>query len=162
MDLKSRLEAFTEARGTIELYDALCLPEAGQAGAVAEALAAFPNHPLADEVRGWLAARGVAVAQPDAADLLRAHGIDDFGRWYAREKAERLKLEAALADALAGQAAARLSANAYALVCVMLLGAGLLGWAAAFGVWHFVPEPPLPGPHDAASQEAPAPDAPVP
>lgn len=159
MDLKARLEAFTEARGTIELYDALCLPEGEQACAVAEALAAFPHHPLADEVLAWLGERGVTPVLPDAAEVLRAHGIDDFGRWYAREKAERLKLESALSDALAGQAAARLSANAYAMVCVMLLGAALLGWAAAFGFWRFVPEPPLPGPHDPRPEAPAAPDA---
>lgn len=162
MDLKARLEAFTEARGTLELYDALCAPESEQVAAVAAALAQFPHHPLAAEARAWLGERGQDVPPEDPAAVLRAHGIDDFGRWYARERTERQRLERALSDALTGQSEARRSAHAYALVCVMLAGAAVMGWMAAFGVWRFVPEPPLPGPHDPPAAEPAASDATAP
>ncbi len=143
----ARLEAFTEAPGTIELFDALSV-EDGRLEAVGTALRRFPNHPLALEVGAWLASMGVEVPEPDPVAELRALGIDDVRRWYERQDKERARLERALSDSQTALFAARLGANAYAMVCVLLFFAAVLGWAAAFGGWNFKPEAALPGPAD--------------
>lgn len=143
----ARLEAFTEAPGTGELYDAFSAVD-GRADAVGAALRRFPNHPLAAEVRVWLCSVGMEVPEADPVAELRALGIDDVRRWFELQKQERTKIERALSDVQEALHAARIGANAYAMVCVLLFFVAVLGWAAAFGGWNFKPESALPGPAD--------------
>lgn len=154
--LIARLDAFMEFPGTIPLFDALSAPEGPEhAVGVAAVVERFPNHPLARELQDWLHVHGIEVAAPSAAAVLAELGIDDLRVWYDRRQRERVALERALSEALEGQAAASLSANAYSFMCVLLFFVALLGWTAAFDVWEFTPEGPLPGPHDPKPEVAP-------
>lgn len=154
--LIARLDAFMEFPGTIPLFDALSAPEGPEhAAGVAAVVERFPNHPLARELQDWLHVHGIEVAAPSPAAVLAELGIDDLRVWYDRRQRERVALERALSEALEGQAAASLSANAYSFMCVLLFFVALLGWAAAFNVWEFTPEGPLPSPYDPKPQVAP-------
>lgn len=154
--LIARLDAFMEFPGTIPLFDALSAPDGPDLGAgVAAVVERFPNHPLAREVQAWLRVHGIEVTVPGPAAVLAELGIDDLRAWYDRRQRERVALERALSEALEGQAAASLSANAYSFMCVLLFFVALFGWAAAFDVWEFTPEGPLPSPYDPKPEVAP-------
>ena len=154
--LVTRLERFVEFPGTLPLFDVLSLPEGPEMTAlVAVVIGRFPTHPLAADVRRWLAANGVDAPPPDPLAVLAELGISDVRVWAERQKREVVTLQRALEDARESRMRAAVAANGYSLVSVLLLGVALLGWAAAFHLWSFSPEGPLPGPNSASPNAVP-------
>ncbi|MFZ5478117.1 MAG: hypothetical protein ACOZNI_15220 [Myxococcota bacterium] len=134
--LLAALERHREVRGSLPLYDALVRDDPD---AVADALGDAPRHPLRPDVEAWLRARGVEPAGDDPErEELRA-------RLAAAERHAR-DLQRRLDEAVAARAGAVRTADAAALVGVLLAAVAIAGWLAAFGVLPFSPEraPPVP------------------
>ncbi len=157
-----RLDSFVEYPGTVPLFDALSAPEGpDHAKGVATVLVHFPAHPLARDLREWLGAQGIEADEPGPLAVLAELGIEDVRAWYDRQKRERQALERALTEARTERADALLAANGYSFMCALLFFVAIFGWAAAFHLWDFTPEGPLPGPYDPKPRAAtPAPPEP--
>ncbi len=156
------LERFVDHPGTLPLFDVLSERDSPDLPARVLAIyQRFPGHPLAVEVRRWIEASGVAIPAVDLGAVLGELGIDDVRAWAERQKKERTALERALEEAREGQVRASLAANGYSLVCVLLFCVALIGWAAAFHIWDFVPEVAVPGPGSSKPAPAAIPDTPI-
>lgn len=130
--LLSGLDRYRSVRGTVELFDALLEEDVS---AVSRELGRAPRHPLGEELRAWLGARGArAPRTPTNDEVLAAHGILDVDDWLADHDKRMHELEERLARASLGRQRAERSASAYAGVTVILLGVAVLGWLAALGV----------------------------
>lgn len=127
--LIDRLDRVREARGSIELFDGLV---AEDAESVAKTLAVHPRHPLLEEIRVWLAVRGVATpAPPTPAEVAARLGITDLDAVLADEAKTRARLTASADEAWKRARQAEAVANAYAAVLVLLVGVAIIGWLAA-------------------------------
>ncbi len=147
--LADAFERVRERPGTLELFDAIV---AEDVVAAATALSRHLRHPMAPEVEGWLAARGVAApGRPTAEMIMAEHGIVDLEGHLDLAEREASRVRASLAAAFSRAARAESLANAYAAVVVLLAGVAALGWAASFDFWGpgpmvVKPEPVPPAP----------------
>ncbi len=130
--LLDALDRVRDARGSIELFDALA---AEDAAAVATVLARFVRHPLAEELRAWLHARGVEGASlPSPGEVAQKLGITDLEAHLETEARDRARLSRSLEEAWKRAERAETVANAYAAILVVVALAAVLGWLAALGV----------------------------
>ncbi|MBM4391690.1 MAG: hypothetical protein FJ090_11255 [Deltaproteobacteria bacterium] len=130
--LLDAIDRVRDARGSIELFDALA---AEDAAAVATALARFGRHPLAEPVREWLRARGIEGASlPSPAEVALRLGISDLEAHLETDARERARLARSLGEAWQRAERAETVANAYAAILVVVALAAVLGWLAALGV----------------------------
>jgi hypothetical protein len=154
-DLLDALERHKEVKGTLPLFDALW---SGDPAAVQAALADFLAHPLAGRVGDWLEARGAArPTKPSGAEILERRGIEDVSGWIDRHEKEVAQLRRERDVAVQQRSDALKTANALAMMLVVLAGVALIGWLAAFGVMPFTPVPIPDGrplPHDGSKQGA--------
>ena len=127
--LLDRLDRVREARGSVELFDALL---AEQPEGVAKALALHLRHPLLIEVSAWLSARGIEPpTAPGAQAVADRLGITDLESVLAEEAKTRARLTASADEAWKRARRAESVANAYAAVLVLLVGVAITGWLAA-------------------------------
>jgi len=170
-----RMEAWRDEPGTIPLHDAAWAlltawredrPAGAPGRALAEALAAWPDHPAAPLLRPF-APDAPAPHRRDLQEVVAGirglPAVPDLGAALERhlaDLAEQRRLLEQRGDALAwrlGRIQHGLDLAVGALVLVAILA--LVGWAAALG-WITVPQTPaLPVP-DGATQPAPRPEAP--
>jgi hypothetical protein len=134
--LLTALERHRQARGSVELYDALLEEHAER---LQLALGKVPLHPLRPELIRWLLSRGHRLPElPSPAELALA------------ELEERLEVQQKQITALREQVETLQGLGlhshrvneAYAAVVVLFVGIAVLGWAAAFGLLPFHPEDP--------------------
>jgi len=152
-ELLDALDRVREVRGSVPLFDALA---AGDAERVRMTLVAWPRHPLHGAIVAWLGERGLAPPEAESpVAALARHGIDDVDAYVQAAHLREATLSRALDAALAEKSLALRSANAYALIVVLLAIVAIGGWFSALGGLP-LPEAPTPDPPAAAPRVAPA------
>jgi hypothetical protein len=134
--LLTALERHRQARGSVELYDALLEEHAER---LQLALGKVPLHPLRPELIRWLLSRGHRLPElPSPAELALAELEEQLEVQQKQITALREQVETLQGLGLHSH---RVN-EAYAAVVVLFVGIAVLGWAAAFGLLPFHPEDP--------------------
>lgn len=154
-ELLAGLDRYRNAKGSVELYDALLT---GTPKRVHDELSRVLRHPIAGEIGEWLRARGLEPPRPPSSDeILARMGITDVEAYIAKKDAEIAHLKADLDVARSRGSDALKAATGYSATTVLLAGAAILGWLAALGILPINGqiEPTLDQGKDKGKQEAP-------
>lgn len=148
--LLDALDRVREARGSVELFDAIA---AGDGEGTRAVLGRFGRHPSAPAVRAWLNARGFEPPSPETTvEALGRHGIDDVEAYVQAAASREATLTRALEEARAARDLALRSANTYALVAALLAVLAIAGWIGLLGLpFPTAPEPTAVGEPDGSA-----------
>ena len=140
--LMIELDRYRLARGTVPIFDALLEENPIR---LALELGRVPLHPCRPLIIGWLQRRDQPLPSLPSPESLLLSEMEE----RLKEQERKINLLSRQIETLneIGFIGRRVN-EIYAAVCVLFVGAAILGWMAAFGLLPFTPEAPTTLPPD--------------